>query len=213
MLAAVEEVASDLEGCCRDLLGHSPPSDQWLDSCDCLAEDFFDLFWWDILCCDKVEDVCTIQGRCEAAGSPSLVVHTCQFCCSVSLPNLMVCPADPCLFASYVHIWGKHAPPEIKVSYPVHAFETVGVPQAVSVVQETGSSNAKQVQHAVSGSSHVILGRCHPGHHCFWKTRVAPSTVFFNNMAMVIGPTPPGTGVIFEALFLTSSNLTSPTSL
>ena len=45
MLAAVEEVASDLEDCCRDVVGHSPPSDQWLEGCDCMAEDVVDLFW------------------------------------------------------------------------------------------------------------------------------------------------------------------------
>ena len=33
------------------------------------------------------------------------------------------------------------------------------------------------------------------------------------NIAIVIGPTPPGTGVIADALALTSSKATSPTSL
>jgi len=37
------------------------------------------------------------------------------------------------------------------------------------------------------------------------------STVFFNKQAIVIGPTPPGTGVRAFAFFETSSNATSPT--
>ena len=37
------------------------------------------------------------------------------------------------------------------------------------------------------------------------------STVFFNKQAIVIGPTPPGTGVKALALFETSSKATSPT--
>ena len=37
------------------------------------------------------------------------------------------------------------------------------------------------------------------------------STVFFNKHAIVIGPTPPGTGVSALATFETSSNATSPT--
>jgi len=36
-------------------------------------------------------------------------------------------------------------------------------------------------------------------------------SVFAINIAMVIGPTPPGTGVIALAFFDTSSNATSPT--
>ena len=35
--------------------------------------------------------------------------------------------------------------------------------------------------------------------------------VFFNKQAIVIGPTPPGTGVKAFAFFETSSKLTSPT--
>ena len=37
------------------------------------------------------------------------------------------------------------------------------------------------------------------------------SIVFFNKQAIVIGPTPPGTGVKAFAFFETSSNATSPT--
>jgi len=40
----------------------------------------------------------------------------------------------------------------------------------------------------------------------------AARTVFFISMATVIGPTPPGTGVIHPAFFLASSKSTSPTS-
>lgn len=38
-----------------------------------------------------------------------------------------------------------------------------------------------------------------------------PFTVFRNNIAMVIGPTPPGTGVILDATSLAFSKSTSPT--
>lgn len=41
----------------------------------------------------------------------------------------------------------------------------------------------------------------------------AALTVFFINIVIVIGPTPPGTGEIAFALGSTSSNATSPTSL
>jgi hypothetical protein len=37
------------------------------------------------------------------------------------------------------------------------------------------------------------------------------STVFFSKQAIVMGPTPPGTGVNALATFETSSNATSPT--
>ncbi len=39
------------------------------------------------------------------------------------------------------------------------------------------------------------------------------NNVFFNNIAMVIGPTPPGTGVINSDFLDTSSKATSPTNL
>jgi hypothetical protein len=41
----------------------------------------------------------------------------------------------------------------------------------------------------------------------------AARTVFFISMATVMGPTPPGTGVIQLALFLACSKSTSPTNL
>ena len=41
---------------------------------------------------------------------------------------------------------------------------------------------------------------------------LAAFTVFAISIAIVIGPTPPGTGVIALAFFDTSSNATSPTS-
>src|ERR1700693_5721218 len=41
----------------------------------------------------------------------------------------------------------------------------------------------------------------------------AARTVFAISIAIVIGPTPPGTGVILEATFLTDSKSTSPCSL
>ena len=47
----------------------------------------------------------------------------------------------------------------------------------------------------------------HPKDAC-----LAAFTVFAINIAIVIGPTPPGTGVIALAFFDTSSNATSPTS-
>ena len=39
----------------------------------------------------------------------------------------------------------------------------------------------------------------------------AARTVFSSNIAMVNGPTPPGTGVMAEATWLTASKSTSPT--
>ena len=42
---------------------------------------------------------------------------------------------------------------------------------------------------------------------------LACSTVFCNSMATVIGPTPPGTGVIQDATSLTSLKSTSPSNL
>jgi len=42
-------------------------------------------------------------------------------------------------------------------------------------------------------------------------TNSALRTVFFNNIATVIGPTPPGTGVMNDARFATASKSTSPT--
>ena len=44
----------------------------------------------------------------------------------------------------------------------------------------------------------------------FWDL-LKHSIVFFNKQAMVIGPTPPGTGVNALAFFETSSKSTSPT--
>ncbi len=44
----------------------------------------------------------------------------------------------------------------------------------------------------------------------FWI--IAAFTVFFISIAIVIGPTPPGTGVIAPATFSAVSNSTSPTS-
>ncbi len=40
----------------------------------------------------------------------------------------------------------------------------------------------------------------------------AAVSVFFISVAIVIGPTPPGTGVIYDAFLLALSNSTSPTS-
>lgn len=42
--------------------------------------------------------------------------------------------------------------------------------------------------------------------------RLAAITVFFISMATVIGPTPPGTGVMYDATYLASLNATSPTN-
>lgn len=47
---------------------------------------------------------------------------------------------------------------------------------------------------------------------CIWlATLVADCTVFDNNIATVIGPTPPGTGVIADAFAEADSKWTSPT--
>lgn len=48
------------------------------------------------------------------------------------------------------------------------------------------------------------------GHHP--RLRFAASTVFFISIAIVIGPTPPGTGVIHDATSRTRAKSTSPTS-
>jgi hypothetical protein len=48
---------------------------------------------------------------------------------------------------------------------------------------------------------------------CIPAARLALSMVLRSSMAIVIGPTPPGTGVIAAATSLTSSKATSPTSL
>jgi hypothetical protein len=41
--------------------------------------------------------------------------------------------------------------------------------------------------------------------------RLAESKVLIRSIVTVIGPTPPGTGVITDATFMTSSKHTSPT--
>ncbi|MGA9522383.1 MAG: hypothetical protein WBV82_13020 [Myxococcaceae bacterium] len=41
-----------------------------------------------------------------------------------------------------------------------------------------------------------------------WRAAFAASSVFFISMAMVIGPTPPGTGVIHEARWMPGSSTT-----
>ena len=43
------------------------------------------------------------------------------------------------------------------------------------------------------------------------RLRRAAVTVFSNRQAIVIGPTPPGTGVIAPATSIAASNITSPT--
>lgn len=48
--------------------------------------------------------------------------------------------------------------------------------------------------------------------YCFPNVRVALSTVLLSSMVMVMGPTPPGTGVMWDAFSLTSWKATSPTS-
>ena len=47
----------------------------------------------------------------------------------------------------------------------------------------------------------------------YFKVFSAASTVFSTSMAIVIGPTPPGTGVIAFAFVVTSSQKTSPQRL
>ena len=49
--------------------------------------------------------------------------------------------------------------------------------------------------------------------HSTPNARLAPRSVLLSSMAMVMGPTPPGTGVICEAFLLACSKCTSPTSL
>ena len=49
--------------------------------------------------------------------------------------------------------------------------------------------------------------------YAFFARFLADFMVFDSSIAIVIGPTPPGTGVINEHFGATSSNLTSPFSL
>ena len=51
-----------------------------------------------------------------------------------------------------------------------------------------------------------------PNYHYSSNVLFAALTVFFINIVIVIGPTPPGTGEIAFALGSASSNATSPTS-
>ena len=44
MLAALEEFAPDLKDYFRDVVGRSPPNNQWLEGCDCLVGDIVDLY-------------------------------------------------------------------------------------------------------------------------------------------------------------------------
>ena len=46
---------------------------------------------------------------------------------------------------------------------------------------------------------------------CFVRSSLALSTVLLSNMATVMGPTPPGTGVMYDARSLATLNSTSPT--
>ncbi len=50
------------------------------------------------------------------------------------------------------------------------------------------------------------------GYSLMFTARLADARVFAISMAMVIGPTPPGTGVMAPATLLTSSKSTSPAS-
>src|SRR5262245_26822166 len=52
-------------------------------------------------------------------------------------------------------------------------------------------------------------GQADPKHHSPRRMRAA-LIVFFINVAIVIGPTPPGTGVIIDATSLTARSSTSP---
>src|SRR6185436_18066273 len=53
----------------------------------------------------------------------------------------------------------------------------------------------------------ALVDRCHV------FLRSAAFTVFASSIAIVIGPTPPGTGVMRDAIGTTASKSTSPTSL
>ena len=85
----------------------------------------------------------------------------------------------------------------------------------------------QRIQHFISAFIHLLLlqffnvcsvnlsGECRSwqphAHVAAAKERAAPSTQLRSSMAMVMGPTPPGTGVIWLALSLASAKLTSPT--
>ena len=65
------------------------------------------------------------------------------------------------------------------------------------------------MQHTFSNGDNVKYERSH-----FWSNLVclfAAITTLDISWATVIGPTPPGTGVIWDATLEASSNLTSPT--
>ncbi len=57
VLAAIQEVAPDLEDGSWEVVGCHPPDNQWLECYDCLAEDTVDVCWQDVLscvlCCSK----------------------------------------------------------------------------------------------------------------------------------------------------------------
>jgi hypothetical protein len=59
----------------------------------------------------------------------------------------------------------------------------------------------------------LLLLRTYTHLHSPWKKRVALLRVFLSSMAIVMGPTPPGTGVMAPATCLHSSKAQSPTSL
>jgi hypothetical protein len=66
----------------------------------------------------------------------------------------------------------------------------------------TCRNTAKPFQHVVQHIHQCILSMV---------ANVALCKTFFSNMAIVMGPTPPGTGVMAEATCLTPSKSTSPT--
>src|SRR5579863_2628534 len=83
-------------------------------------------------------------------------------------------------------------------------------PPAADAGQEPSLDPARAEKGRLRGA-----GLTGPRRHSFQSRplcREQASSVLRNSMAMVIGPTPPGTGVIAPATFAAASNSTSPIS-
>ena len=64
---------------------------------------------------------------------------------------------------------------------------------------------------AIAGMTGVKRSAGYLGGYAPATDRLAALRVFLSSMAMVMGPTPPGTGVIADAFWDTESKSTSPT--
>src|ERR1017187_9868750 len=81
------------------------------------------------------------------------------------------------------------------------------VAQFIGLNQETSEAHQRFAHESLPAGK----AACQPGLYHRPASRSAEATVFAINMAMVKGPTPPGTGVYALAFSTTSSGSTSPT--